>query len=147
MKYLYNLLKSFISFFWKYILIAFAFIAPIQPYLYCIYFLIFLDLLSGLYKAKKKGEPITSKRLKDTVTKLGWYTIPLLAVFAVDVCILKSSSCYLSRIVAGTISMIEVKSNFENASEMLGFDLWSMVRDKLTAYVNDKLKVPGNDNE
>lgn len=84
--------------------------------------------------------------MRNTVTKLIIYSAAIILAFVIDLWILKSIGFYLSRLVGGTISMIELKSNFENFSDILGFDLWAAVRDKITAYVNDKLKVPGNDN-
>jgi phage-related holin len=75
-----------------------------------------LDLISGILKAKKKGEKISSRRLRDSVTKLGAYMVLITALIITGRYqpefqpVITGAYCYFM--------FTELKSIFENVEEM-----------------------------
>jgi phage-related holin len=75
-----------------------------------------LDLLSGIMKSKKLGIPISSRRLRDSVTKLGAYMVLITALI-----IAGNFEPDFKPVVMGAyyyFMFTELKSIFENAEEM-----------------------------
>lgn len=102
------------------------------------------DLLTGLGKSWKNGVPITSKRLRDSVLKLGSYMILVTAVII--------ASRYDDRF-ASVVSVVywyfiltEFKSILENVEEMgvkVPGPLKSLINFRLKVYQKDDTKPTG----
>ena len=121
------------------IMLAYAvnFLAPITPFLVIVMILVAADLYTGIRAAKKLGEYEPSKAsngMRNTVNKISQYFIAVLLsqgmVVAFDI---PTSYLPLTYIVAMYISLVELKSNFENIAKVTGVDLWEVVSAKLTA--------------
>lgn len=91
---------------------------------------ILADLVSGLRKAKARGEKCTSAGLRRTVDKIGRYYIALFSMTVIDfmlMAVLNSLAAsgthllpafpYLTALGALALSLIEVKSIFESSDE------------------------------
>ena len=127
-------MQSFSAFAGKYVLWLFIYITPIHSFLITIYILLFFDLITGIAKAVKTNDRITSKRMRDSVVKFIFYSIAVFISFQVDKTLLSDSSLILTKLVGGYIMLIEFQSNIENISALTGVDIWMAVKEKVIAY-------------
>lgn len=92
------------------------------PMMMAIGFFLVADFITGIMAAKKRGEDISSKKMRPTITKGIGYMIAILVAhvfqnhFLADIEVLK--------IVAGLIAFIEVKSLDENFRDITGKSLF-----------------------
>jgi hypothetical protein len=115
--------------------ICFAFFLPISGILIMIGVLIAIDTITGIWKAKKLGEKITSRKLSAIISKLALYEITVIMFFLIDKFILNeiiltffSVPFMLTKIVALVLSSIEVMSINENYKIVKGIDLWQSMK-------------------
>lgn len=125
--------------FYKTGLVAVAALAPIHSVMIVVGILITMDLITGLWAAYKKGEAISSAALRRTVSKFVIYQIAVISAFIVQKYML-ADLIPASNIVAGVIGMVELKSVLENASKILGGDVFKIVLEKLGSQNDAKLK-------
>ncbi len=64
--------------------ICFAFFLPISGILLMIGVLIVIDTITGIWKAKKIGEKITSRKLSAIISKLALYEVTVIMFFLID---------------------------------------------------------------
>lgn len=106
-----------------------AIFAPIQSLLITTGVLILVDLITGIWSSIKRGEPITSAGLRRTLTKLFVYEAALMVAFLVE--------HYMSDILpfvkmsSAMVSIVELKSVYENLNNISGADLLKSLIDKL----------------
>lgn len=101
----------------KFILLFCAgYLAPLQPLVILIFILTGVDLITGLWLSiKTKGlKSIKSRGLKRTIIKLTAYLLAVILTFLFENILLGITGLYLTKIVAGYISLTELASNFEN---------------------------------
>ena len=115
--------------------ICFAFFLPISGILIMIGVLISIDTITGIWKAKKLGDKITSRKLSSIISKLALYEITVIMFFLIDKFILNeiiltffSVPFMLTKIVALVLSSIEVMSINENYKIVKGIDLWQSMK-------------------
>ena len=115
--------------------ICFAFFLPISGILIMIGVLISIDTFTGIWKAKKLGDKITSRKLSSIISKLALYEITVIMFFLIDKFILNeiiltffSVPFMLTKIVALVLSSIEVMSINENYKIVKGIDLWQSMK-------------------
>ena len=115
--------------------ICFAFFLPISGILIMIGVLIFIDTITGIWKANKLGDKITSRKLSSIISKLALYEITVIMFFLIDKFILNeiiltffSVQFMLTKIVALVLSSIEVMSINENYKIVKGIDLWQSMK-------------------
>ena len=115
--------------------ICFAFFLPISGILIMIGVLISIDTITGIWKAKKLGEKITSRKLSSIISKLALYEITVIMFFLIDKFILNeiiltffSVPFMLTKVVALVLSSIEVMSINENYKIVKGIDLWQSMK-------------------
>ena len=111
--------------------ICFAFFLPISGILLMIGVLISIDTITGIWKAKKLKEKITSRKLSAIISKLALYEVTVIMFFLIDQFILNdiiltffSVPFMLTKIVALVLSSIEVMSINESIKQVKGVDLW-----------------------
>lgn len=92
--------------------------------------LLAVDLLTGVWAAKKRGEPITSQGLRRTLTKLAVYESALLLAFIAEQYLI-IDILPVSKIVSSFIAITELKSSYENINEIGGGDLLKSLITKL----------------
>ncbi len=111
--------------------ICFAFFLPISGILIMIGVLICIDTITGIWKAKKLGEKITSRKLSSIISKLALYEVTVIMFFLIDRFILNdimltffSVPFMLTKVVALVLASIEVMSINESIKQVKGVDLW-----------------------
>lgn len=113
-----------------------ALIAPVKPLLIASLVMVVLDSVSGIMAAKKRGEKITSAGLRRTISKGLVYTVAILAAFVAEKYLL-SELLPVSKLAAGAIGLVELKSCLENLNVVAGGNLFSAIVSKLGSK-NDK---------
>ena len=113
-----------------------AVFAPIKALLLVTGILIFSDLVSGIIAARKKGTKITSAGMRRTVTKILVYNSAIMLGFLTETYILEGF-LPLSKIAAGLISVVELKSVLENLDKINGNPIFKSLISKLGS-INDK---------
>ena len=118
--------------------ICLAFFIPISGILLMIGVLIIFDTVAGIWKAKKLGEKITSRRLSAIISKLALYELTVIMFFLIDRFILNdiiltffSVPFMLTKVVALVLSSIEVMSINESYKQVKNIDLWSALKNLL----------------
>jgi hypothetical protein len=118
--------------------ICFAFFLPISGILLMIGVLICIDTITGIWKAKKIGEKITSRKLSAIISKLALYEVTVIMFFLIDRFILNdiiltffSVPFMLTKVVALVLSSIEVMSINESYKQVKNIDLWSALKNLL----------------
>ena len=129
--------------------ICLAFFLPISGILLMIGVLIVIDTVAGIWKAKKIGEKITSRRLSAIISKLALYEVTVIMFFLIDVFILNdiilkffSVPFMLTKVVALVLASIEVMSINESWKRVKNIDLWITLKNLLSrsAEINDDIK-------
>lgn len=107
-----------------------AVLAPIKAVLLVSGFLIFADLISGILAARKRGENISSAGLRRTLSKMLIYNLAVISGFLVETYMV-SELLPISKLIAGTISLVELKSILENLNTINGTDIFKTVLNSL----------------
>ena len=109
-----------------------TFFLPITGILFLIGFAIVIDTLTGIWKAKKLGLPITSRKLSAIVSKLMLYEVAVILFYLIDKFILNdiiltlfSVPLMLTKILALILVSIEVISINENYEAVRGINMWT----------------------
>ena len=115
--------------------ICFAFFLPISGILLMIGVLIVIDTITGIWKAKKLGEKITSRKLSSIISKLALYEVTVIMFFLIDKFILNdiiltffSVPFMLTKVVALVLASIEVMSINESYKQVHHLDLWQSMK-------------------
>ena len=115
--------------------IIFAFFLPISGILIMIGVLIAIDTFTGIWKANKLKEKITSRKLSGIISKLALYEITVIMFFLIDRFILNdimltffSVPFMLTKVTALVLASIEVMSINENYKVVKGIDLWQSMK-------------------
>lgn len=116
--------------FLKLCIAAIAALAPIHAVIITVGVLIFADLIAGIWAAKKRGEEISSARMRDSITKMLVYQLVIITGYLVETHLLEGLIPVV-KLAGAVIGMVELKSLLENASAILGRDLFKEVVSKL----------------
>jgi len=117
--------------------ICFAFFLPISGILLMIGVLIIIDTFTGIKKANKLKEKITSRKLSAIISKLLLYEVTVIMFFLIDQFILNdiiliffSVPFMLTKIVALVLASVEVISINENIKVIStrNLDLWQSAK-------------------
>ena len=127
-----------------------AFFLPISGILFLIGFAIFVDTLTGIWKSKKLGLPITSRKLSAIVSKLFLYEVAVIGFYLIDKFILNdiilqffSVPLMLTKILSLVLCSIEVISISENYKAVKGIDIWSAFKNLLQRSKEIKKDIDG----
>lgn len=116
-----------------------VFIAPVQWFLIFTLCVLICDAYTGIRAAKKRGEKIRSKGLRKTTEKFVMYSIAiLLAQATMMVFGLPERYFPLTYMASGWIAYHELRSNYENISEVTGVDLWTKLKAFISRIVESK---------
>lgn len=115
---------------YKGLLVLAATLAPIKPLLIACGVMIAGDMITGIFAAKKRKEPINSADMRRSLTKMVVYQIAIISGFVLEVHML-DNLLPVSKVVGGVIGMVEFKSILENVSTIAGQDIVKLVMDKL----------------
>jgi hypothetical protein len=112
-----------------------TFFLPITGILFLIGFAIVIDTITGIWKAKKLGIPITSRKLSAIISKLMLYEVAVILFYLIDRFILNdiiltffSVPLMLTKILSLVLVSIEVISISENYKAVKGIDLWQAMK-------------------
>lgn len=135
-KQIFEIFKSKIS---VMINIILAFLLPIKMLIVLVGLMIVLDTITGLWKAKKTKEKITSKKLSRVISKMVLYQVALITFFILDKFIFgelvgafTSIPHLLTKVVAVFFVGVELISINENVNGIYGFNLFKMFRNMLS---------------
>src|SRR3990167_7786423 len=92
-------------------------------------FLIGADTITGIMKARKKGVPVTSRRLSNVLTKMVLYQLLIISAHVCELYLV--AELPFVKLVLGAIALVEFKSILENTSEYLGKDVVKAILEKL----------------
>lgn len=107
-----------------------AVLAPAQGMILTAFLLVTVDLITGVIAAHKRGEKITSARLRDSVTKAVVFEICIILGFLTEIH-LTGPDLPVSKWVAGLIGLAEMRSCVENLNSISGGNLLKSLLDKL----------------
>ena len=117
--------------FMKLLAVVGAFFLPISGILFLIGFAILLDTLTGIWKSKKLGIPITSRKLSAIVSKFFLYEVAVIGFYLIDYFILNdiiltffSVPLMLTKILSLVLVSIECISISENYEAVRGINIW-----------------------
>lgn len=115
-----------------------AFFMPISGILFLVGFLILIDTITGIWKAKKLKQAITSRKLSAIVSKLALYECAVIMLFCIDFWILDaivlkffSVPLMVTKITALTLCSIELISISENYKVIYGINIWESLKNLL----------------
>jgi hypothetical protein len=102
----------------------FAVLAPIHTVMLVTGILIFVDLITGVLAARKRGEIITSAALRRTVTKLAVYQTAVITGFLCETYLL-GGALPVVKLAAAAIGLVEMKSISENLNAINGSPIFA----------------------
>jgi hypothetical protein len=119
----------------KLLAVVSTFLMPISGLLFLVGFVICLDTITGVWKAKKNKVPITSWEFSAVVSKMLLYEITVILFYMIDQFILNkiilqffSVELMLTKVLALILVSIEVMSINENYKAVKGLDLWQAMK-------------------
>ena len=112
-----------------------SFFLPIVGILILIAASVILDTITGIWKAKKLKQPITSRRLSAIISKILLYEATVMLFYAMDYFLLNdivisffSIELLTTKVLALVLVSIEVISINENYKAVKGIDLWASLK-------------------
>ena len=115
-----------------------AFFLPISGILFLVGFLILIDTITGIWKAKKLKQAITSRKLSAIISKLALYEVAVIMLYLIDFWILDaivlkffSVPLMVTKITALTLCSIELISISENYKIIYGINIWESLKNLL----------------
>jgi len=97
--------------------IIYSVLIPIIPVMVVTGLLILIDTVVGVYRAWKLGEPITSRKFGNVISKMLLYQVAIFSGFMIEVYII-DSIIPITRVIAGVITFTELFSILENISKI-----------------------------
>lgn len=113
--YLFSFLVSLVAVF-----------TPVVPTLLTVGALIMIDFFVGIWRAYKMKETITSRKMGNTISKMFLYQAMVLSIFLLETFIL-TDILPLTKIAAGLISIVEIKSIDESVEKVTGVGIWKRI--------------------
>lgn len=108
-----------------------SYLSPVIPTMITVGFLILADTIFGIYKAKKLGEKITSRKLGNIIPKLALYQLAIVSLYLMEKHILGWNDMTLVKGGALVISTVEILSIDESFKKIFGYSIWSKIKGQL----------------
>lgn len=102
--------------------------SPVVPLMLTVGFLIAVDFIFAVYKAWRKKEQITSRKMYNSVPKIFIYNLMIISVFLLEKYII-CSGIPLEKVAATAIGLVETKSIMESFKSLTGIDLLDKFKD------------------
>lgn len=125
------------SLFNKVFILFLAFIAPVAKVILAVFFLIFIDLVTGLWASMKEKQTITSSALSRTIGKVLIYSTTILVAYVMNKYLLVDFDFPIESIVSGFIALTEGKSILENMNRLSNNTL---IDDLILIFSNEREK-------
>lgn len=103
-----------------------AVLAPIQSIMIVVAILIGADFITGIMKAYKLKEAITSRALARSIYKMCFYQLAVLSAFLLETYLIPGV-LPVTKLVAGVIGLTEFLSILENTQKVTGVDLKGVI--------------------
>lgn len=116
-----------------------SFIMPIVAIANTILLLVVVDMLFAVYTAHKLNQPITSRKLSQTIPKVILYNLFILCMYYFDKNLLESG-LHLEKVAGTFISIVEIKSIDENFVKVFGYSLWGKLKNVISRGENKNKK-------
>lgn len=125
---------------WALVVALLGIFAPIAPLIHAVLGLIILDTLSGIIAYYYKDDlefkffkwstwhHISSHRLGDSVTKTFVYLAMIMMGFLIDTWVVHNHGLFVTKLLAASIGLREIKSLIENSEVILGGGLISTIK-------------------
>lgn len=127
------------------IMLIVMFFAPVQAALISVGVLCTFDAITGIMAAKKRGELITSNKGFRTIIKMIIYSILVICSHLIEVVMIDFIP--VTKIATSAIALIELKSLYENASTILGIDMWKFIKQIMDKKGIDLPEIPTENNK
>ena len=114
------------EFYIKYVVALLALLAPINPMMWTLIFLIVSDFITGVYAARKAKIAIQSSKIARTVSKFFFYNLAILCGYFTETFIIPEIPFF--RVISGFIATTELKSIFENFNKIYGINIWVKIK-------------------
>ena len=115
-----------------------AFLAPIKALMIIVGVCILSDTFTGIWKAKKKGDKITSRKLSAVISKMVLYQGAIVLIYCIEKFIIADFIGYfvdiplfLTKLVAAILCFIELMSINENYTAISGVSIWSKFKEMI----------------
>lgn len=126
----------------NFILWAFTvYLVPTYEMIAVILFLLIIDLLTGIWKAKKINQPVTLKRFGDSLGKIILYALGIVVTYVLQHHIAKDLIDIMF-LFGALVCTRETKSIIENIETITNTKIWFYIKDHILSLTN-KIK---NDN-
>lgn len=113
-----------------------AFFLPLPLLVFWVFMFVIIDMITGMLAAKNRGEVLTSKKLKKTLSKLICYMTIILLARGINVHVLPMVELYACYITSGIICFVELFSILENFYDITGNQVFRL----LTQWSKMKMK-------
>lgn len=110
------------------LLAAISIFLPIKELMLTIGFLVGADMVVGIWKSLKVGQPIRSRRMSDTITKMLLYQLAIVSGFLIEKYII-TDILPIAKLIGSVIAIIEFKSIVESIEAVTGKNLWSKIKE------------------
>lgn len=130
-------LSSVASVIQKAFILLLAFLAPVAQTILAVLFLIFVDLVTGLWASIKEKQTITSSALSRTIGKILIYSTTIVVAYVVNKYLLVGFDFPIESIVSGFIAITESKSILENMNRISNK---SLLADLILIFSNEREK-------
>lgn len=107
----------------------YPYILPVRSFLILTLCLVVCDTITGIMAARKAGDKITSKGIRQTVTKTTAYFIAILLSEGMRITFIPDIS--IPYFIAFIIAIAEFKSNIENVEKIGDMKIWDLIKNKL----------------
>tara|TARA_R110000744_G_scaffold315003_1_gene421980 strand:- start:109 stop:522 length:414 start_codon:yes stop_codon:yes gene_type:complete len=112
-----------------------AFFMPICGILILIFSAVLLDTITGIWKAKKTKQSVTSRKLSAIISKILLYEATVMLFYAMDKFLLNdiiisffSIELLTTKVLALVLVSVEIISINENYKAVKGIDLWASLK-------------------
>jgi hypothetical protein len=100
------------------ILAVVAFVAPIHTLIIAIGILLSADFVTGVARAIKRGDKVSSRKMRRSIYKALGYQLAVLSGFAFE--LLMPGVLPFAKLIAAAVGLVEFKSILENVTAMTG---------------------------
>lgn len=102
--------------------------------------LVMADFVAGIWASAKRKQKITSRRMRETVSKSIAYQMAIIIGFILDG-LIGTTDVFIARVIAALIGLVEAKSVFESLTAITGLDFWAVIMEKIKPTLNDAKEV------
>lgn len=113
----------------KSLIAGLAVLAPIKAVLIATGVIIIIDLATGLVRAMKAKEKISSSVMRRTVSKFLIYQVAIISGFILETYLMPDMP--VTKLVSSVIGLVEAKSILENLDEIHGSNIFKALLKKL----------------